>query len=104
MRNLVVASVFGFSALCATSVSAEYMDPSVEKKLVKVCAAIKSDSRVRLHMAIKRSGIKPRELAKGLVCNGHDPVTYAALNNANKTGVLMANKLNVDYQELLAKL
>ncbi|MEI8648976.1 DUF3718 domain-containing protein [Paraglaciecola sp. Hal342] len=55
-------------------------------------------------MAIKRSGIKPRELAKGLVCNGHDPVTYAALNNANKTGVLMAKKLNVDYQELLAKL
>ncbi|WP_166424055.1 DUF3718 domain-containing protein [Paraglaciecola sp. 20A4] len=104
MKNLFFAGAVGLSAMCATSVSAEYMDPVVEKKLVKVCEALKSDSRIRLHMAIKRSGVKAKYLAKGLVCNGHDPVTFAALNNANKTGTLMASRLNVDYQALLAKL
>lgn len=104
MKNIMIAGVVGLSALCATSVSAEYMEPIMEKKLVRVCEAIKSDSRIRLHVAIKRTGVNARHLAKGLVCNGHDPVTFAALNNANKTGTLMASRLNVDYQELLAKL
>jgi hypothetical protein len=104
MKNLMIAGAFGFTTLCATSVSAEYIEPYMERKLVRVCEAIKSDSRIRLNVAIKQSGLNARRLAKGLVCNGHDPVTFAALNNANKTGVLMANRLNVDYQELLAKL
>ncbi|GAC34190.1 hypothetical protein GPLA_3301 [Paraglaciecola polaris LMG 21857] len=55
-------------------------------------------------MAIKNSGLRASNVAKGLVCNGYDPVTFAALNNANNTGLVMAKRLNVDYQELLAKL
>tara|TARA_R110001583_G_scaffold173489_1_gene327551 strand:- start:218 stop:532 length:315 start_codon:yes stop_codon:yes gene_type:complete len=104
MKNIVIASIVGLSALYAGSTNAEYMDPILENKLVKICHAIKSDSRIKLHVALKKSGIRVKSLAKGLVCNGYDPVTFAALNNANRTGTLMANKFNLDYQELLAKL
>ena len=104
MKNIVISSMLGLSALCASPANAEYIEPALEKKLVRICHAIRSDSRIKLHVAMKKSGIRVKSLAKGLVCNGHDPVTFAALNNANRTGSLMANRLNVDYQALLAKL
>ncbi|WP_040515075.1 DUF3718 domain-containing protein [Paraglaciecola polaris] len=104
MRNTIIASILAVSGFCAGSANAEYMDPALENKLVKICHAIKSDSRVKLYMAIKNSGLRASNVAKGLVCNGYDPVTFAALNNANNTGLVMAKRLNVDYQELLAKL
>jgi hypothetical protein len=47
---------------------------------------------------------KIKEIGKGLVCNGYDPVTFAMINDAQETAKFMARKGGVDYEALLAKL
>jgi hypothetical protein len=57
-----------------------------------------------VHRAIKNSGIKAKTVSEGLVCNGYDPVTFAMVNNAQKTAKFMARK-NLWYvkEALIAK-
>jgi hypothetical protein len=72
--------------------------------LIKICEAIRSDNKLKVHRAIKNSGIKAKAISKGLVCNGYDSVTFAMVNNAPNTAQFMARKGGVDYKALLAKL
>lgn len=104
MKKLIIGTVLSAGFLLAGSVQAESYDKRIEADLIKICEAIKSDSKLKLHRAIKNSGIKARTISKGLVCNGYDPVTFAAVNNAQNTAMYMAKKGNVDYEALLAKL
>jgi hypothetical protein len=104
MNKIIIGSIVAAGILLSGSAQAKYIDKSTEANLVKICEAIKSDSKLRVNRAIKNSGIKAKEISKGLVCNGYDPVTFAMLNNAQKTAKFMARKSGVDYEALLAKL
>ncbi|MFT6990840.1 MAG: hypothetical protein ACJASL_002823 [Paraglaciecola sp.] len=104
MNKIIIGSIVAAGILLSGSAQAKYIDKSTEANLVKICEAIKSDSKLRVNRAIKNSGIKAKEISKGLVCNGYDPVTFAMLNNAQKTAKFMAHKSGVDYEALLAKL
>lgn len=75
----------------------------LEATLVEVCQAIKSDSRVKLHSAIKRSGLSYRAIHKGLKCNGVDIMTFASVSNAMKNSDFLARRMTRSQQELLAK-
>lgn len=103
MKKLILVSVLSLGLFTGGSAHANYISPELEKSLVRICEAIKSDSRIRLHVAIKDSGIDVRRIMKGLVCNGQDPINFARSNRANKTGQLLAARVNVDYSQKLAK-
>lgn len=104
MKKAILVSILSAGVLLAGSVQANYIDPVTERNLVKICEALKSNSKIRLHKAIKNSRLSYTKVAKDLVCNGENPVTFALKNDSNKTAKLMAKKANMDYDELLAKL
>jgi hypothetical protein len=104
MKKIIIGSILTASILLAGSAQANYIGKNTEANLVKICEAIKSDSKIRVHIAIKNSGIKAKKISKGLVCNGYDSVTFALKNNAQNTAKFMARKGGVDYDVLLATL
>jgi hypothetical protein len=104
MKKIILGSIITVSILLAGSAQANYIDKNTTAHLVKVCEAIKSDSKLRLNRAIKNSGITAKAISEGLVCNGYDSVTFAIVNNAQNTAKFMARKSGVDYASLLAKL
>jgi len=104
MKKLLISSIITAGILLAGSAQASYIDPVTEGNLIKVCKAIKSDSLIKVKVAVKHSGISIREIADGLVCNGVDPVSFALANDAAKTAKYMASRSKVNRQDLVAKL
>ena len=104
MKKLLISSIITSGILLAGNAQASYIDPVTESKLVKVCEAIKSDSIFKLNTAVRDSGVAMTQIAKGLVCNGADPVSFALANDAEKTAKYIAKKGNVNHQDFLAKL
>ena len=104
MKKIIIGSILTAGILLAGGAQANSFDKNIEANLVKICEAIKSDSKLKLRHAIEISGINVRAISKGLVCNGYDPVTFAIVNKAQHTAKFMARKSDVDYEALLAKL
>jgi hypothetical protein len=104
MKKVIISTILTAGILLAGSVQANVINPATESKLVEVCEAIKSDSVIKVNVAIRDSGIGMKQIANGLVCNGYDPVSFAMINDAEKTAKYMAKKSNVNHQEVLAKL
>lgn len=104
MKKIIIGSILTAGLFLAGSAQAKYIDKHTEANLVKICEAIQSNSKIKLHIAIRDSGINPKAVSKGLVCNGYDPVTFAIVSKAENTAKFMARMSNVNYEELLAKL
>lgn len=104
MKKILISSIISAGILLAGNAQASNIDAVTESKLVKVCEAIKSDSLLKVNVAVQESGINIRKIANDLVCNGFDPVSFALANDAEKTAKYMAVRSNAQYQELLAKL
>jgi hypothetical protein len=104
MKKLLISTIITAGILLAGSAQASNIDSVVEGKLVKVCEAIKSDSPIKVKAAVLKSGVDMKQIANSLVCNGVDPVSFALANDAEKTAEYMAQKSNVNYDELVAKL
>ena len=104
MKKIIIGSILTAGILLTCNAQAKYIDKNTEANLVKICKAVKSDSKIKLHIAIRDSGIKAKEISEGLVCNGYDPVTFAMVNNAQNTAKYMAIKSGTDHEALLAKL
>ena len=104
MKKIIIGSIITAGILLAGSAQANYIDKNTEADLIKICEAIKSDSKLKVRRAIKYSGFTAKAVSEGLVCNGYDPVTFAMVNNAQNTAKYMATKSGVDYEALLAKL
>lgn len=105
MKKAIISTIISAGLFLAGSAqAANEMDPAVESKLVKVCEAIKSDSVIKVNVAIRDSGLGMKRIADGLVCNGYDPVSFAMANEAQKTAKFLAKKSAADNQEFLASL
>jgi hypothetical protein len=109
MKKIIVSSIVTVVILLGGSAKAKNIDKNTEANLVKICQALKSDSKLKLHSAIKDSGIKDsgikiKEISEGLVFDGYEPVTFAIFNNAQNTAEFMARHSGADYEALLAKL
>lgn len=101
-KYLVIGSML--SGLMFTNVaSVQAMDKSTEQTLIKICEALKSNNKGKLHRVVKHSYLNYKQISKGLVCNGMDPVTFALRNSATDTAELFARRSNMDYDMLLAK-
>lgn len=104
MKKIILGSILTAAIVLTGTVQAKIIDKHTEANLIKICEAIKSDSKIHLYKTIKRSGISARAISKGLVCNGYDPVTFAIVNDAKKTAKYLALKGGKEYAERLAKL
>lgn len=104
MKKILISTIITAGMFLAGNAQASNMNAVTEGNLVKVCNAIKSDSLIKVKVAVQESGISIREIADGLVCNGFDPVSFALANDAEKTAKYMAKNSNVNHQVLVAKL
>ncbi|GEA01222.1 hypothetical protein KUL17_01190 [Alteromonas sp. KUL17] len=103
-RRVTQLALLGITlSLTATVTNAAPYPKHVEKNLIAVCEAVKSDSRLRLHRAVKATGFKMRYIHEGLVCNGQDMLTFALTHNASKNAQLIARRINASPSVLTAK-
>ena len=103
MKKVILTTLMMSGLVMTQTTQANYIDNVTEKKLVNICQAIKSDSRLRFNRAVKNSGYNIRAVQKGLVCNGHDPITFALIHGAKANAKLIAKKTNSNFEELLTK-
>ena len=104
MKKLILATIISSGLFLAGTVQAQHLDSQTEQDLVKICSAIKSNSKLKLNRAIKSSRLPAKAIAKGLVCNGLDPVSFALINNADSTAKSIAKMSNKHYDVLFASL
>ena len=83
--------------------AAPKLDKSTEAKLVKICYALKSDSKIRLHRTVKQSRLGYKQIAEGLKCNGKSAMEFALFNDASNTANLLARKANIKTDGMSAK-
>lgn len=95
MINVKLAAVI-LSTLLVAGNSAQagtpFMNKNLEKGLVNICKALKSDSKHKVRKAIKNSGLSKGGVMNGLVCNDMDPLTFALSHNANESAKYLAGK------------
>ncbi|WP_100643963.1 DUF3718 domain-containing protein [Alteromonas facilis] len=96
----VLMMTFGLTTL---SVSAAPMDTTLEKDLVRICEALKSDSKLQLHRAVKRSRLSFKQINQGLVCNGDSAQDFALSHDAQQTADLLARKSKLNTEVLTAR-
>ena len=104
MKKLLISTIITAGILLAGNAQAVNIDSVTEGNLVKICNAIKSDSLIKVKVAVQESGVSIREIADGLVCNGIDPVSFALANDAEKIAKYMSKKSNINHQGFVAKL
>jgi hypothetical protein len=104
MKKVILATIISSGLFLAGTAQAQILSPGTEHDLIKICSAIKSNSKLKLNRAIKSSRLPAKVIAKGLVCNGLDPVSFALSNNAESTAKVIARMGNTDYDALLARL
>jgi hypothetical protein len=104
MKKVIISTIITAGIILSGNVQAKYIDPVTESKLVKICEAIKSDRLIKVHSAVKNSGISMQQITNVLLCNGADPVSFALANDAIKTAKFMAKRSNVVDEEFVAKL
>ncbi|NDV89711.1 DUF3718 domain-containing protein [Alteromonas sp. 345S023] len=103
-RRVTLSTLLGLSlTLLAGTASAKGYPVAIEDQLIAVCKAIKSDNRLALIRAVKKTRLSYRELNKGLVCNGQDMLTFALTHNATSTSQLIARRTNTQVGTLTAQ-
>ena len=89
------------------------MDVKVEKTLIDVCKAAKSNNVYRYKNTLKSYHLKERTVALKVMCNGDDIIDFAEKYGANKTAaklqrsiggvsitdVAKLEKINVTFEE-----
>lgn len=95
MLNRNTLGMISAAALLASftlPASAASFDPSLESDLVRICEAIKSDSKLKLNRTLKQTNLSYRAVSNGLVCNGMSVHDFARQHQATKTGELLAKR------------
>lgn len=99
IKKVTTCSIALSILFTATGVFAKgaYSDfsPSEERRLVRLCEAVKSDSRMKLNALLRKEHLSFREINNQLVCNGMDAITFAVKNGAHNTANLIASRANV---------
>jgi hypothetical protein len=90
--------------LLATSLPSQAaMSPDIEKALIEVCKAAKSNSLLKLKSITQAYQLKNKPIALKLVCNGEDVISFAESNGADKTAAKLRKSIgNVDIIDVAA--
>jgi hypothetical protein len=69
-------------SLSAQAAPIRIIDATLEKQLIKICKAIKSNNQFKIKVALKNTHISMHDVRNDLKCNGMSAVDFALANNA----------------------
>ena len=85
LKTTLITAAVSLPLLMVSLSSHALMDPVMEKSLVRVCKAVKSNRAMKLREALKSSNLTIKTIVLKLTCNGEDVISFAETHNANKT-------------------
>lgn len=94
MKKRLLTSVVS-AVLMAISMSSQanvIISKEKEAKLIRVCKALKSDSQVKLHHALRQYRFSHHDVAKNLMCNGMNSLAYAIQHRAYNNAAYLADQ------------
>ncbi|AAZ28277.1 MULTISPECIES: DUF3718 domain-containing protein [Colwellia] len=98
---LALAATLPLLAISLPSQAA--MTPYMEKALIDVCKAAKSNSVIKFKGTTKYYRLKTKTVALKLMCNGEDVITFAESYGADKTAARLQKSLgNVRITDVAA--
>lgn len=103
IKRLILSVTATSALMLAPSTHAVPMDAALENDLVNICEALKSDSKLNLHRAIKKSRVSYRQVEEGLVCNGESAREFALTHNATTTAGLLDKHARANNGVLTAR-
>lgn len=102
-KKTLLAVAASLPVLAISVPSQASMTPYMEKALVDVCKAAKSNSISKLNNATKGNRIQTKTVALKLMCNGEDVITFAENNGAEKTAAKLQKSIgNVSITDVAA--
>lgn len=102
-KKTLLAVAASLPVLAISVPSQASMTPYMEKALVDVCKAAKSNSISKLNSATKGNRIQTKTVALKLMCNGEDVITFAENNGAEKTAAKLQKSIgNVSITDVAA--
>ncbi|PKI12924.1 DUF3718 domain-containing protein [Colwellia sp. 12G3] len=79
------------------------MTPYMEKALIDVCKAAKSNSILKLKSTTESYRLQTKTVALKLMCNGEDVISFAESNGADKTAARLQKSIgNVSITDVAA--
>ncbi|OUR80937.1 hypothetical protein A9Q75_09770 [Colwellia psychrerythraea] len=98
---LAIAASLPFLAISLPSQAA--MTPYMEKALIDVCKAAKSNNLLKFNGTTKSYRLKTKTVALKLVCNGEDVISFAESYGADKTAAKLQKSIgNVQITDVAA--
>ena len=99
-KFLLIATLVNLSAIhSAQAIDSNY----IKQASVDVCKAIQSDNKAKLNKTLKTHRLSYELIAEKLRCNGHDVMTFAAIEGASHNAKLLAKKSGRALPETLVK-
>ncbi len=102
-KKTLLALAAALPVLAISLPSQAAMTPYMEKALIDVCKAAKSNSILKLNSTTKGYRLKNKTVALKLMCNGEDVISFAESNGADKTAARLQRSLgNVSITDVAA--
>jgi len=102
-KKTLLALAASLPVLAISLPSQAAMTPYMEKALIDVCKAAKSNSLIKLNDTTKSYRIKTETVALKLMCNGEDVISFAENNGADKTAAKLQKSIgNVQITDVAA--
>jgi len=92
-KKTLLALAASLSVLAMSLPSQAAMTPYLEKSLIEVCKAAKSNSVIKLNNTTKSYHLKTKTVALKLMCNGEDVISFAERNGAVKTAAKLQKSI-----------
>jgi hypothetical protein len=102
-KKTLLALAASLPVLAMSLPSQAAMSPYMEKALIDVCKAAKSNSILKLNDTTKSYRLKTKTVALKLMCNGEDVISFAQNNGADKTAAKLQRSIgNVSITDVAA--
>jgi hypothetical protein len=102
-KKTLLALAASLPVLAMSLPSQAAMTPYMEKALIDVCKAAKSNSLIKLNGTTKSYRLKTKTVALKLMCNGEDVISFAERNGADKTAAKLQRSIgNVRITDVAA--
>ena len=105
LKQSIVSLIAAAAVTTLTSLpaSAATMSKSMERNLISVCSAIKSNSKLKLQSRLKRAGLDYQYISDDLICNGKSAIEFADMHNADQTAEIINARSRTNSRNLTAR-
>ncbi|WP_019028360.1 DUF3718 domain-containing protein [Colwellia piezophila] len=102
-KKTLIALAASLPVLAISLPSQATMSPYMEKALIDVCKAAKSNSLIKLNGTTKGYRLSTKTVALKLMCNGEDVISFAESYGADKTAARLQRSIgNVSITDVAA--